>query len=336
MFPVQVLSRNMAEVVTPGEAELLDPKSATAYIGFEPSGYPHIATGILWTMKIKEVASAGVHVTVLLADLHSQINDKLGGDLEKIQKSGRMIEQCMKAYRLPGNVEFKWATDLCNEREYWSTLLKVAKNSTLPRLKRALPIMGRTEEDADSDFSKFIYPLMQVTDIIYSGFDIAMGGMDQRHAHMLQRDIAERMGRKKAVSVHGNLLGSLRGTGRMEPFKKMSKSDSDSAIFMTDDPGEVERKISSAFCPIRQIDGNPVVDILRYIIMPYTEGGVEIQRPPAKGGAISFMNFDEFREPYERGEIHPMDLKKAVVLGLNSLMDPGRNALRTANITLQD
>ncbi len=327
MFPVNILSRNMAEVVTVEEAEKLDPDSSTAYIGFEPSGLPHIATGILWAMKVKELAEAGVRVTVLLADLHSQINDKLGGDLKKIRESGKMIERCMKAYGLPSNVEFKWATDVVNDREYWTTLIKVAKSSTLSRLKRSLPIMGRTEEDAEGDFSKFIYPLMQVTDIIYSGFDIALGGMDQRHAHMLQRDIAERMGVKKVVSVHGNLLESLKGTGRMDPFKKMSKSDADSAIFMTDSESDVNRKISSAFCPVKEVSGNPVVDILKYIILPYSEDGIEITRPPSKGGAIRFKDFAEFSGVYERGEIHPLDLKKAVAAALNSLMEKGRAAL---------
>ncbi|MFG1449042.1 MAG: tyrosine--tRNA ligase [Thermoplasmataceae archaeon] len=327
MFPVNILSRNMAEVVTVEEAEKLDPESSTAYIGFEPSGLPHIATGILWTMKVKELAEAGIRVTVLLADLHSQINDKLGGDLQRIRESGRMIERCMKAYGLPSDVEFKWATDLVNNMDYWTTLIKVAKSSTLSRLKRSLPIMGRTEEDAEGDFSKFIYPLMQVTDIVYSGFDIALGGMDQRHAHMLQRDIAERMGVKKVVSVHGNLLESLKGTGRMDPFKKMSKSDADSAIFMTDSETEVVRKISSAFCPVKETSGNPVVDILKYIILPYSEDGIEIVRPPSKGGAISFTDFAEFSRVYEKGEIHPLDLKKAVASGLNNLMEKGRRAL---------
>jgi len=42
---------------------------------------------------------------------------------------------------------------------------------------------------------------MQVNDIFYNDFDVAFGGMDQRHAHMLARDIAERMHRKKVISI---------------------------------------------------------------------------------------------------------------------------------------
>lgn len=327
MLPIEILSRNMAEVVTEAEAKELEPETATAYIGFEPSGLPHIATGILWARKIRELSRAGIKVTVLLADLHSQINDKLGGDLGRIQESGRMIEKCMKAYDLGRNVSFLWASDVAKDPEYWSTLLRVAKNSSLSRLKRSLPIMGRSEEDAEGDFSKFIYPLMQVTDIIYMKFDIAMGGMDQRHAHMLQRDIAERMGLKKVISVHGNLLESLKGSGRMDSFKKMSKSDADSALFMTDSMEDVERKIMSAYCPMKEVNGNPVCDILRYILIPYSDSPIIIERPASKGGPYSVDDFNEFSTLYTEGKIHPVDLKKSVSEHINRLMTPGRNAL---------
>lgn len=327
MDSVELAERNMVEIVTHEDLARLDLSRSEGYIGFEPSGIPHLGTAIIWKEKINDLVAAGVHVRVLLADWHARINDKLGGDMRLIRLSGEMLKGSLMALGLSSKVEFIWASDVVKDQVYWETLLKVAKNTNLARLRRSLPIMGRTEDDADTDFSKYLYPLMQVTDIVYMDLDIAVGGMDQRHAHMLQRDIAERMGVKKVVSVHGNLLESLKGTGRMDPFKKMSKSDADSAIFMTDSESDVNRKISSAFCPVKEVSGNPVVDILKYIILPYSEDGIEITRPPSKGGAIRFKDFAEFSGVYERGEIHPLDLKKAVAAALNSLMEKGRAAL---------
>ena len=46
---------------------------------------------------------------------------------------------------------------------------------------------------------------------------------------MLARDIAEKMGRKKPVLMEMPLIASLKGKGRMDDFKKMSKSDPESA-----------------------------------------------------------------------------------------------------------
>ncbi|EQD77616.1 tyrosyl-tRNA synthetase, partial [mine drainage metagenome] len=139
--------------------------------------------------------------------------------------------------------------------------------------------------EADKDFGKYIYPLMQVTDIFRLEVDICMGGMDQRHAHMLARDIADKIGAKKAISLHGPLLGSLKGNGRMdsENFKKMSKSDPDSGILINDSPEEIKRKISNAFCPILQVAGNPVFEIAKYVLFPRLQN-MEIKRPRKKRG----------------------------------------------------
>jgi tyrosyl-tRNA synthetase (EC 6.1.1.1) len=56
------------------------------YIGFEISGYIHIGTGVVSMYKVVDLQRAGVKVTILLADLHSWLNHKLGGDLEVIRR----------------------------------------------------------------------------------------------------------------------------------------------------------------------------------------------------------------------------------------------------------
>lgn len=328
MALLEALSRNMEEVVTPEELNALKTAGSKAYFGIEPSGLPHIATGFLWAKKMTEVYNQGIETTILLADWHAMINDKLDGDLEKIRQSGETIIKTMKAFGLPEGVRFVWANELVASSDYWKLLLQVAKNSNLSRITRALPIMGRSEEDAEKDFSKYIYPLMQVTDIFYMDLDIAFGGMDQRHAHMFARDIAEKMGKKKVISIHGPLLGSLKGSGRMDTFKKMSKSDPDSAIFISDSREEVNRKLKDAFCPPGQVEGNPVMDLFRHVVFPFISHDVIIQRPPNKGGELQVKTFEELQSIYLRNAIHPMDLKAAAADSVNELIGPGRAVFR--------
>lgn len=324
MLSLETLSRNMTEVITPEEVASLREDNIKAYIGFEPSGLPHIATGFLWAKKMTEVAEMGIDTTIFLADWHAMVNDKLDGDLVRIRESGEIIRKCMLAFGLPKKVKFVWANDLVADSDYWKLLLQVAKNSNLARVRRALPIMGRSEDDADKDFSKYIYPLMQVTDIFQMDLDIAFGGMDQRHAHMLARDIAEKMGRKKVISIHGPLLGSLKGSGRMDSFKKMSKSDPDSAIFLSDSSEDVRRKLKGAYCPIGEVEGNPVMDIFRHVVFPYIGHDVVIPRPASKGGEFSIASYEELEKAFVKKEIHPMDLKAAASDAVNELIDPGR------------
>lgn len=324
MDNIEVLKRNMAEIVREEEVYETDLTQAKAYIGFEPSGVPHIGTGILWPRKLNDLVDLGIDVTVLLADWHAMVNDKFGGDLDLIRKSGELLKRTMEIEGLSKKVKFIWASDLVADSEYWKLLLHVGKNANLARVRRALPIMGRTEDEADRDFSKYIYPLMQVTDIFYMDLDIALGGMDQRHAHMLARDIAEKMGRKKVISIHSPLLGSLLGSGRMDSFKKMSKSIPESAVFVTDSKESVEKKIRGAFCPIKEIEGNPIIDIVRHVILPYMDKEFIIERPAKKGGPVTIERYEDFEKMYGGGEIHPADLKSAVANSLNYLIDPAR------------
>lgn len=328
MLSIEALSQNMEEVITPEEVKSLKEGNLKAYIGIEPSGLPHIATGFLWAKKMTQVYEMGIDTTILLADWHAMVNDKLGGDLKKIRESGEIIRKCMLAFGLPKGVHFVWADDVVKDQEYWKSLLQVAKNSNLARIRRALPIMGRSEEEAEKDFSKYIYPLMQVNDIFHMDLDIAFGGMDQRHAHMLARDVAEKMGRKKVISIHGALLGSLKGSGRMDTFKKMSKSDPDSAIFLSDSREEVSRKMKGAFCPMGESEGNPVMDIFRHVIFPYIGHEVTIQRPPTKGGDLQITSYPDLEKMYLRKEIHPMDLKSAAAESLNEMIEPARSVFR--------
>lgn len=210
------------EVVTRGEIEALlgSKERPRAYVGYEPSGFVHIGW-IIITRKIKQLIEAGFEVEILLADWHAFINDKFGGDIDKIQDCGRYFIDCYKAYGLEediaeGRLKFRWASELSDTGKYWIVVLRVAKSSSLSRIKRAMTVMGRKEHEGDLDSSKFIYPSMQVADIFELGVDLAIGGMDQRHAHMLARDVAEKVGFKKPTALHTPLLSSLTRGGRME------------------------------------------------------------------------------------------------------------------------
>lgn len=52
---------------------------------------------------------------------------------------------------------------------------------------------------------------------------------------------------------------------------KMSKSSPDSCIYIHDSEEEIKRKIKKAFCPEKVVNGNPIIDICKYIIFPELE-----------------------------------------------------------------
>ncbi len=304
------------EVVTREELRSLE--TAKGYCGFEPSGPLHIGTGLYWTNVFNTAVEAGIDMRILLADWHAAVNDKFDGDMEKIRRNAEYMKEGFISLGLSPKVKFVYASDLVADSDYWALLLKVAKALTISRIKRSLPIMGRNEEDADKDSSKLIYPMMQATDIFYMDLDVAFGGMDQRHVHMLARDIHRKVGKKGFVAIHGPLISSLKGGNRMDPLNKMSKSKVDSAIFIHDSPEEISRKINNAFCPEKVVDGNPIMQIYRNIIFNFYNDGISI------GEHQSYGSYREMEQDFIEGKIHPKELKEALFIKLTRILESSR------------
>ena len=317
--------RGVAECVTEDELDkLLSEKShPKAYIGFEPSGLLH-AGSLVPMLKCKELVEAGFEVTILLADWHGYINDKLGGSWENL-KAGIEYQRQMFTIFCPG-VKFRTASELVSGEGYWEMVLRVSKASSLKRMRRALSIMGRDESDGDKDMSKFFYPAMQATDIYALDVDLALGGMDQRHAHMLARDVADKLKLPKPVALHTPLLGSLSGPGRMDTDTKMSKSSPTGTLLIHDKKKVLTRKLSKAYCPPER-KGNPVLDIWQNLLEPALDN-IVIERPDKFGGNLEFNSYSDLEGTYLSGSLHPLDLKNGTAAALFQIVKPMQDACK--------
>lgn len=288
------------------------------YIGLEISGFLHLGSLISTGYKINDFIKAGVHCTVFLADWHTLINDKLGGDWEKISRVSEYYKDAFEKF-CPG-VHIKTGSELYSEegsKEYWKDLVSFTKHMSLARTMRTLTIMGRSENEEKIDLAKLLYPPMQAIDIHYLDVDIAHAGMDQRKIHMLVRDNFPKMGKdwKVPVAVHHKLLpGLTQSTGSTTETKmlgKMSKSDPNSTIFIHDSDDEIKLKINKAWCEEGNIMNNPLLEISKQIIFrEYDEMSVE--RPEKFGGNISYSEFAQLESDFAERKLHPNDLKQTV------------------------
>ncbi len=121
----------------------------TAYDGFEPSGLAHLPFGVLRPILVEDMLKAGVRMKLWIADWFAWVNDKMGGDLSKIQEVGRYFIEVWKAAGVDmSKVEVLWTSDAVKQEEYWKKVITVAQNSTLVRAQRALTIAGRTTKDS--------------------------------------------------------------------------------------------------------------------------------------------------------------------------------------------
>lgn len=323
------------EIITEKELrELLETNEHPEhYIGFEISGYLHLGTLIVSGTKINDLAEAGVNVKVFLADWHSFLNKKLGGNWENIIKASEYYHEafkffCPKAKIILGSKLYE------GNDEYWKDLVRLSSHVTLNRVVRTLTIMGRSMKEKLS-FAQLIYPPMQAVDVKYLGNDLPHGGTDQRKIHVLCREVYPKLEWKKPIPIHHHLLPGLAPppkdiTNKVERViaAKMSKSKPWTAIFIHDSEEEIKRKLLKAYCPPRVVEENPVMEIAKYIIFRFNDT-FTLYRKSEYGGTKEYHSYKELEEDYIKGSIHPQDLKLNVAREVNKIIEPIRKYFET-------
>lgn len=317
-------------------------KNPKHYIGFEISGKLHLGTLIVSGTKINDLTEAGFDCKVYLADWHSIINNKFEGDWDKILLAAKYYEEAFKFFCPKAKVVL--GSDLYhNNDDYWKDVIKFSKKITLSRNMRCVTIMGRSEGE-NLDFGQLIYPPMQGVDVKYLGEELPHGGMDQRKIHVLAREVFPKLGWKKPIALHHHLL-----MGLSEPVKaasndkldqvvasKMSKSKPWTCIFIHDTEKEIEDKLKKAWCPEKTAEMNPVLEIVKYIILQRNKVFI-IERKPEYGGNLAFESYNALEKAYVSGKIHPQDLKMSVAREINKIIKPLREHFeKPANRKLLD
>jgi tyrosyl-tRNA synthetase len=287
--------------------KLLKDKQLIVYDGFEPSGKMHIAQGLLRIFIANKFIQAGCRFKFLLADWYAIMNLKFGGDMTKIKNAGRLFIETWKSCGLDlSNTEFIWSSDIIRDPKYWELVLDISSKFTLNRIKKCTQIMGRNEKDTLMG-SQIFYPVMQTADIYYLNVDICNLGLDQRKVNMLALEYGEKQGLEAPVIISNHILMGLTG-------KKMSKSDPNSAIFMYDNEDQVKSKIMKAYCPPNEINDNPIIEYIKYLIFPMIR---------------CFMGFSEYSQ-FENAYINTYksedikQIKEEVTKCINLLLNPSR------------
>ena len=292
------------------------------YVGFEPSGKAHIGWKVL-SLQLKRMLEADANVLIFLADWHAWVNDKFEGNMEDIQQPAVYMEETFRALLDypeegdgPGQLRFYWASQLMDSGDYWARVLRCSKGATLPMVRKTFTIMGRDEASSDHDLSKFYYPAMQAADIFELDIDVAIGGMDQRKAHMFMRDMASKWNWKKATCLHTPILSSLKASGiRMDSFDhKMSKSDPNGALLLHDTLEQVQKKMKNAYLDPED-EHSPVYELAEHVVFPEF-GHVQVTPTPKFGEPSTWNDLESFTSAVMDGTLHPFDAKMGVAAGV--------------------
>ncbi|MCS7132438.1 MAG: tyrosine--tRNA ligase [Aigarchaeota archaeon] len=293
-----LLKRSSSEILTEYELlSLLENGEVVAYIGYEPSNVLHLGS-LVACKPLLTLLKFGFKGKILLADIHAWLNGK--GELDELRLIGKNNEDVLKRLcRIfdvnPDLVEFVYGSDYQFDKEYIKLVLKLSKLVTASEARKAMDIISKRE--VAPKVSSEIYALMQCVDIMYLNINVAIGGMDQRKIHVMAREFLKKLGYKKPVAIHTPIILGLDGTS------KMSKS-LNNAITFNDDDEIIAYKIKMAYCPEGKVEGNPLFDIIEYVIFPW-KGEFEV-------GPKCYKSVEELKASWEMREITALEVKNAV------------------------
>ena len=304
---IELVCAHTEEVVSREELEQLfvAKESPHAYMGFAPTGMMHIGH-MVPIRKIADFLNAGCRFTFLVADLHAFLDDNKS-PWELLDDRFTVYKQCavgvLKAFGAPlDKVEFVRGSDFEFLRDYQEGVLQMIGETTLSRAQRAASEVVRFGDSPK--LGGFVYPFYQVEDVYALDADIALGGIDQRGIYMLGRELADKLSRRKYVCVFTPLLPGLTGD-------KMSASDETSKVGLLDSEAVIRKKLSKAFCPAGEVEGNGVLAFLEHVVFAVRDELV-ISRPEKFGGDVTFSSYSSLEEAFVAGEVHPLDLKNAL------------------------
>lgn len=189
-----------------------------AISGIRPSGKLHLGNyigSILPALKYD--------ADVLIAEYHAP--ELTHGKAKEATKLKHQLKRYFKSKRI--KMQSKQF-----DAELFFNLLQVTPSGLLNHM----PQYKEKEKTA----LMFTYPVLMAHDI--AGYDIVVVGDDQRPHIEFARDILHKVGRKCPEAVYeGGRVMDLR-----HPEKKMSKSDPDSCLFLSDSREDIARKIRKA------------------------------------------------------------------------------------------
>ncbi|XP_031773152.1 tyrosine--tRNA ligase, cytoplasmic isoform X5 [Apis florea] len=317
----ELITRNLAEWL--GDEKLksiLKQRDLKLYWGTATTGRPHI--GYFTPMsKIADFLKSGAEVTILFADLHAYL-DNMKAPWELLELRTQYYEKVIKAMLRSIDVpleklKFVKGTDYQLSKEYTLDVYRLSSIVTEHDAKKAGAEV--VKQVINPLLSGLLYPGLQALDEQYLKVDAQFGGIDQRKIFTFSEKYLPLLGYEKRIHLMNPMIPGLAGS-------KMSSSEEDSKIDLLDNPTAVKKKLKKAFCEPGNISDNGVLSFAKHVIYPLLKEGesFNIYRTTEFGGDISFDTYDDLENAFAKEEIHPGDLKNAVEIYINKLLDPIR------------
>ncbi len=323
---IDLITRDLEEVIGKEDiAPILAERPLRVYWGTAPTGKPSVGYFVPM-IKISDFLKAGCEVTVLLANIHAFLdNMKSSWDVVNYRSEyyKLVITEILKVLGTPlDKLKFIEGSSYQLDSKYTMDMYKIATMTTIQSVKGAgAEVVKQVESPV---LGGMLYPILQALDEQYLEVDAQLGGLDQRKIFMFAREYLPKLDYKKRIHLMNPLIPGLGKSG------KMSSSEPNSKIDFEDTDENINDKISKALSVDKEVEGNGLLALLKYVIFKRLEVKNEkfnIEREKKWGGNAEYLKYSDLEKDFVEGKLSSVDLKPAVSRELIKLVEPIRKVI---------
>ncbi len=190
------------------------------------------------------------------------------------------------------------------------SLVSVPRAQRIPTLKEQV----RDLKLETASMALLSYPILQAADILMVKGDLVPVGKDQLSHVELTREIARRFNDSyhPVFPIPESLVGEVPTLPGLDGKAKMGKSLGN-AIFLTDDPKTVERKVMSMYTDPTRIHATDPGHLRGNPVFTYHDAFND-----------DTAEVDELKKRYRKGKVGDVEVKKRLAAAINRFLDPIR------------
>ncbi len=279
--------------------------------GDRPTGPLHLGHYV-GSLKMRVELQEKLECFVLLADLHvlttrNERLDEIGDNIREVvldDLSVGLDPEKTTIYLqslVPEVLELTWI---------FLSLVSVPRAQRIPTLK----VQVRDLKLETASMALLSYPILQAADILMVKGDLVPVGKDQLSHVELTREIARRFNDsyRPVFRIPESLVGEVPTLPGLDGKAKMGKSLGN-AIFLTDDPKTVERKVMSMYTDPTRIHATDPGHLRGNPVFTYHDAFND-----------DTAEVDELKKRYRKGKVGDVEVKKRLAAAINRFLDPIR------------
>jgi len=280
--------------------------------GDRPTGQLHLGHYV-GTLKNRIKYQHNYESFFLVADLHMLTTRHRPEDIQGTFENARhLVLDALAAGIEPETVTFYLQSAVHEIHEMYTLLQNMV---TVSRLER-VPSLKEMARDAGTEMSYGLlgYPVLQAADILCVRANLVPVGKDNLAHVEIAREIARRFNStySPVFPIPESVVGDVPMLVGTDGQEKMSKS-LNNAIFLTDSPQEVDRKVTAMFTDPKRVSADVPGTVEGNPVFIYHDA---FNPNPAE--------VEDLKIRYRAGKVGDVEVKQKLAVAINTMLDPIR------------